>query len=113
LNRESVRLMIEDELEVVGRRVRYFRKRRGWTHEQLGVKANIHHMRVRRMEWGRHLCPLMIRRLAKALEVEVDALFPGGSRTRFVAQFGQRNYPVCWGENGWDAPIKGEIFKVR
>jgi transcriptional regulator with XRE-family HTH domain len=105
--------LIDQELRQVGKRIRYQRNRRGWTHEQLGTKANIHHVRLRRMEYGHHLSPLTIRKLAQALNINPDELFPGRSRKQFIWQFHKKHHPIHWGKNGWDNPLKPETSKVH
>lgn len=113
LERSQLAEIFQTELRTVGKRIAFTRKRLGWTHEQLAVKANLHHMRVRRMEWGYHLNPFTIKKLANALGVTTNDLFPGRNRAQFIWQFHRKWDPLHWGESDWDRPLKPEINRVN
>ena len=62
-------------MEVDGARLRWIRQRRGLSMRELGKKATVHPVTVRRLEKGRRSAQLeTVRKLAGALEVEVEEL---------------------------------------
>lgn len=68
-------------MNVVGRNVRKLRENRGWTQEQLAAKCNLIAWEVSRSSLAkiearvRRVTDEEVELLAKALEVEIEALF--------------------------------------
>jgi XRE family transcriptional regulator, fatty acid utilization regulator len=62
-------------VEVDGARLRWIRERRGLSMQELGKKAGVNPVTVGRLEKGRRPAQLeTVRKLAEALEVEVEEL---------------------------------------
>ncbi|MEK4670709.1 helix-turn-helix domain-containing protein [Niallia sp. FSL R7-0271] len=63
-------------LKVVGERVRYFRKMKGLTQEELAKKADIHYTYIGGIERGeRNISLETIEKLSKALDVPPSVIF--------------------------------------
>jgi transcriptional regulator with XRE-family HTH domain len=64
----------------VGSRIRYIRKLKGMSQEDLAVRRNNQANQILRIQRGLHSCTLVLLKLiAEALEVDIDEFFQGDS----------------------------------
>lgn len=63
-------------LHIVGRRIRYFREKKGWSQELLSFKSNLHRTYIGGVERGeRNISLLNLRKISETLEVSLSDFF--------------------------------------
>lgn len=67
---------MKDIRSILGERIKFFRKKKGFSQEDLGFKSSLHRTYISEVERGRrNISILNIAKIAKALDIDIKKLF--------------------------------------